>query len=124
MSNNAPGFAKHPNHTVEISKALGPVAVTINGQEIARTGEALTLAEANYPIAYYLPKDTFPDDMLQPSDYTTYCPFKGTASYLHLVHEGKVCENAVWCYREPYEEALEIKDRLAIYPNVATVSPV
>jgi len=124
MSNAAPGFAKHPNHTIEISKVHGEIKVSIESSEIARTRSALCLTEANYPVAYYLPLNTLPIEMLRASDHSTYCPFKGTANYYHLVHNGEVHENSVWTYRDPYDEAVAIKDYIAIYPNVATVNPI
>lgn len=124
MSNPAPGFANHPNHTVDITPSGFRISVTINQETIGETNNALVLAEANYPTAYYLPLETLPVGTLQPSDHTTYCPFKGTANYYHLTHGGSTYENAVWCYRDPYDEVLTIKDHIAIYSNVAKITPI
>ncbi len=107
-----------------ITPAGGEVAVLIAGQEVARTGDAQLLAEAAYPAVYYLPAGTLPAAMLLESDHQTYCPFKGTASYHHLIHNGKTHENAVWSYSTPFDEALQIKDHIAIYANVAEVKAV
>jgi uncharacterized protein (DUF427 family) len=42
-------------------------------------------------------------------------PFTGSsASYYNLSNE-RTAENAVWSYERPYDEVLEIKDRLAFY---------
>lgn len=124
MNHPAPGFEKHPGHTMVISPAGVEIAISVAGQEIARTEDALLLAEASYPAVYYLPVNTLPADMLVESDHQTYCPFKGEASYCHLVFDGNTHENAVWSYRTPYDEALPIKDHIAIYANVAEVKPV
>ena len=123
-SNPAPGFSSHPNHSVEINKADGIVGITLGDELIAQTSDALILKENTYANAYYLPKSTLPESMLQPSDHTTYCPFKGEASYYHLSYNGQVYENAIWCYASPFDEALKIKDHIAIYPNIAKVATI
>ena len=50
------------------------------------------------------------------TDHHTRCPFKGEASYYGLSND-RTAENAVWSYERPYDEVLEIKDRLAFYPE-------
>lgn len=124
MANSAPGFAKHPNHTIEYSDINYKILVSIDKAAIGSTTSAILLKEANYPAAYYLPMDTLDSKYLRPSEHTTYCPFKGTAGYFHLVHNGKIFENAVWVYREPYDEAHKIKDLISIYSNVAAIIPM
>ena len=124
MNNQAPGFADHPDHTVKISPFQGTVAISINGTEVARTDKALLLAEASYPAVFYLPVDIMPEGLLIESDHRTWCPFKGHASYFHLSFDGEIRENAVWCYRDPFDEALAIKDRIAFFQNAVSVSPV
>lgn len=122
-SNPAPGFSNHPNHHIDIMKSNLNLEVIVNGERIAQTREALVLKEKSYADAYYLPKSSLPKNMLHPSNHTTYCPFKGNASYYTLIHNGQVYENAVWYYPAPYDEALMIKDYVAIYPDVAKVIP-
>ncbi len=122
-SNPAPGFANHPNHTVEIAAANGPINISIDDEVIAATNHALVLKQNGYGDAFYIPKSALGESMLQTSDHSTHCPFKGDASYYHLVHKGKVHENAVWSYKTPFDEAMKIKEHIAIYPNVAKVGP-
>ncbi len=121
--NAAPGFASHPNHTVEIQPYDGDIKIEIDGDVIAKIRGALVLQESKYAPAYYLPKSAMPESMLEASNHSTYCPFKGDASYYHLIHNGKRHENAVWSYKKPFDEAIAIKDYIAIYPNVAKVEP-
>ncbi len=122
MSNSGPGFTSHPDHTITITPLEKSVFVSIDGVKVAETKGALLLKESQHPDAFYLPKNSLPSEMLIESDHITNCPFKGKASYYHLVHGGKTHENAVWSYRNPYDEALSIKGYIAIYPNVAQVT--
>jgi hypothetical protein len=45
----------------------------------------------------------------------THCPFKGNASYWSLAVGGKVAENAVWSYEDPYRDAEPIRGYLSFY---------
>lgn len=115
-SNSGPGYKKHPEHRVEIERANERVRVTFNGEVIADTTDAIRLREANYPPAYYVPRRDVKMDRLVRTEYHTYCPFKGDASYFTL-SSGRTAENAVWSYEKPYDEVIDIKDRVAFYPD-------
>jgi uncharacterized protein (DUF427 family) len=53
-------------------------------------------------------------DRLTKTKLSTYCPFKGHASYFSFVGGA---ENAVWSYEQPYDEVLPIAEHLAFYPD-------
>jgi uncharacterized protein (DUF427 family) len=54
-------------------------------------------------------------DLLEESDHTTHCPFKGDASYWSVKVMDKVAENAVWSYPEPVESAPPVAGYQAFY---------
>jgi uncharacterized protein (DUF427 family) len=56
-------------------------------------------------------------DRLVKTEHSTYCPYKGDASYYSLSAGGDTVENAVWSYETPYDEVMEIKEHLAFYPK-------
>ena len=121
MSNPAPGFIERPDHKISIKPVGGSVSVQIDGHTLGSTDQAKLLTEANYSPVYYLPKEAIPPGMLEPSEHTTYCPFKGTAHYFDLKTKNSSFSNAVWYYPEPYDEALPIKNLIAFYPNIVQV---
>ena len=90
------------------------VRVTVSGEVIAETKDALELKEGDYPVVYYVPRKDVKMDRLVRTSHQTYCPFKGQASYYSL-KDG--AQNAVWSYEQPYEEMSVIKERLAFYPD-------
>jgi uncharacterized protein (DUF427 family) len=109
----------HPvDHRVEIETNPHRLRVIHRGITIADTTQGLTLKETGHADVFYFPRDHVNMSRLERSDHTTHCPYKGTASYFHLLTEedGKV-ENAVWSYEEPYESAAAIKGYLAFYPT-------
>jgi uncharacterized protein (DUF427 family) len=124
MTNQAPGFEKHPGYHVTIEPCTHDIAVVVNGKEVGRTNKALVLKEQDYPDVYYFPIDVFPAGTIEKSDHSSYCPFKGDASYFHFTFDGKTNDNAIWSYQNPFDEALPIKDLVSIYSKVASIKKV
>lgn len=106
-----------PDHPIEIEPTTARVRVLVGGRVIADTQDALTLREANYPPVQYIPLADVDTSLLEPSDATSYCPYKGEASYYSVPVGGERAVNAVWEYRSPYAPVAEIKDRVAFYPD-------
>ena len=115
--NPAPGYKKHPEHRIETKPAGGRVRVTFNGEVIADSREAVRMNEGDYAAVYYLPRKDVKMERLMRTTHTTYCPFKGHASYYSLSSGGQTAENAVWSYETPYDETGVIKELLAFYPD-------
>lgn len=108
-------------HPITITAHPDRVTVTSGDARIAETTEALALAEADYPVVRYVPRGDVDMSLLRRSDHTTYCPFKGDASYYDVVVGDRVLENVVWTYEQPHEAVAEIKDRLAFYTDRLSV---
>jgi uncharacterized protein (DUF427 family) len=113
-ANSGPGYKKHPDHRITTKPAGVRVQVTFNGEVIADTRDAVEMKEGDYPVVYYLPRKDVKMDRLARTTHTTYCPFKGQASYFSLTNGP---ENAVWSYEQPYDEMSVIRERLAFYPD-------
>jgi uncharacterized protein (DUF427 family) len=113
-ANSGPGYRKHPEYRIEAKPAGVRVRVTLDGEVIADTRDAVEMKEGDYPVVYYVPRKDVKMDRLIRSSHRTYCPFKGQAAYFSLV-DGP--ENAVWSYEQPYDEMLAIKEQLAFYPD-------
>ena len=113
-ANSAPGYKQRPEHRITTTPAGVRVQVKVAGEVIADTRDALEMKEGDYPAVYYVPRKDVKMDRLTRTSHTTYCPFKGHASYYSLANGP---ENAVWSYEQPYDEMLAIKERLAFYPD-------
>ncbi len=92
------------------------MTVTLGGRVVADSMQALTLREASYPAAQYLPLADVDPTVLEASELTTHCPYKGDASYYSLrVGDG-------WRSRRcgPIRSRMTrspIKDHVAFYPD-------
>jgi uncharacterized protein (DUF427 family) len=72
---------------------------------------------AAYPAVQYIPREDVDMTLLEPTDHSTYCPYKGDCSYYSIPLGGERSVNAVWSYEAPYAAVATIKDYLAFYPN-------
>ena len=70
----------------------------------------------------YFPPQSVRREFLRPSEHTTTCPWKGTASYYHVEVNGQRNANAAWYYAQPKEAAAQIKDHVAFWKGVQVES--
>lgn len=89
------------------------VRAICKGQVIAESDDTVVV-EGNH----YFARSDVRDDVLQDSATTSYCGWKGTANYHHVVVDGVVHEDSAWYYREPKPEAAQIRDRIAFWKHV------
>ncbi len=93
------------------------VRVELGGQVIADTTAALRVCETSSPPAYYLPPADIVPGCLEPSDRTTFCEWKGVATYWTVFAGGRRAKDAAWSYRAPDPGYETIKDYVAFYPR-------
>ena len=106
-----------PGHPISIEANPSRVVVTVGGQVIADTRKALTLREASYPAVQYIPRQDVDMNALSRSERTTFCPYKGEASYYSIPAGGGRSIDAVWSYEDPFEAMTQIKGHVAFYPD-------
>jgi len=66
----------------------------------------------------YFPLGSVDDRLLERSDTTTVCPWKGTATYYDLVVDGERNRDAVWTYENPKPAAEMVTGRVAFWHGV------
>ena len=106
-----------PDHPISVERNPGRVVVTVAGRVVADTRDALTLREASYAPVQYIPRGDVDMTLLARTDHSTYCPYKGDASYFSIPSGGDRSTNAVWTYEAPYAAVAVIKDHVAFYPD-------
>jgi uncharacterized protein (DUF427 family) len=67
---------------------------------------------------HYFPPESVKREYLVPSETTSVCPWKGVATYFHLEVDGEIQSDAAFCYAEPKEAAMRIKDHVAFWKGV------
>ena len=106
-----------PDHPITIERNPVRVVVSVAGRVIADTRDALTLRESTYPAVQYIPVKDVDMSLLEPTDHSTYCPYKGDCVYYSIPLGGDKSVNALWTYEVPFAAVAEIKDHFAFYPD-------
>jgi uncharacterized protein (DUF427 family) len=86
---------------------------TWHGATLAKSDDTVVV-EGNH----YFPPDSTKPEHFRESQTHTMCPWKGTASYYHVVVDGEANKDAAWYYPDPKEAAANIKGRIAFWKGV------
>lgn len=84
-----------------------------NGTVVAES-EQTVVVEGNH----YFPPESVRTDLLSPTTRTSWCFWKGKATYYTVVADGIADTNAAWQYRRPFPLARRIKDHIAFWGHV------
>jgi len=84
-----------------------------NGRVIAESDDTVYV-ERNH---YFRPEDV-KFEFLVESPHHTYCPWKGTAHYHHVVVDGVESTNGAWHYPETKPRADPLRGRFAFWKGV------
>lgn len=116
---------KEPNagHPISIEPTKARVQVRVNGELVADTTAALGLQEASLPLVQYIPFADVVQERLSRTETSTYCPFKGDASYYSVTTSaGDTVEDAIWTYEQPYPAVAAIAGHVAFYPSKSEIT--
>jgi uncharacterized protein (DUF427 family) len=109
------GHARDPYHRIDTYRTTRPVRVSVDGEAIAESTRAVALFESGLPARYYLPAEDVRMDLLEPSEKTSRCAYKGVASYWHLRMGDAPHEDLVWTYPEPHDDVRAIRRLLCFF---------
>ena len=104
---------------VELSPKL--VTVVLGGVEVCRTTRAWRVLETSHPPVWYLPRADWVVGALEPAGGSSYCEWKGVATYLDVVGRNDVAGDrraprAAWTYPDPTPAFACLQDAVAVYP--------
>ena len=88
-----------------------------NNHVIADTKEAFWVLETHHPPTYYLPLSSM-QVPLQKNNRSTYCEWKGQATYYDIENPskpGELIKNRIWSYDKPTKGFESIKGYLCFY---------
>jgi len=104
-----------PRHRLLFEDFPRRLRAVLGSETVVDTTRAKLLHESAHLPQVYVAREDVRDDLLEASDHTTHCPFKGDASYWSVKAGDRVAENAVWTYPEPLDEAAWLRDHVALY---------
>ncbi|WP_067699831.1 DUF427 domain-containing protein [Nocardia jejuensis] len=115
--NARPVLQPGADHPITVEPNPSRITVRVNGRVVADTRRAQTVREASYPPVHYIPLADVDQQLLERTETSTYCPYKGDASYYSIVVDGDRRADAIWSYESPYPAVAEIANHLAFYPS-------
>ena len=104
-----------PDYQVVIEGSPRRVRVMLNGETVADSSAMKIMHETRHLPVYYFPVDDVRMDLLEKTDHTTHCPYKGDASYWSVKIGDRVAENAMWSYEDPIDGAADLNGLVAFY---------
>ncbi len=93
------------------------IQVIFNGVTIADTHRAKRVLETSHPPVYYIPPEDIQLDYFISTSRSTYCEFKGNASYYTIKVGEKTVPNGAWYYRNPTPGYENMANYIALYPG-------
>lgn len=92
--------------------------VELGGETVAESSRALRVLEtAGAPTIYFPPEDVRSDLLEVVGDHSTFCEWKGTATYFDVVVGDERAARAAWTYRDPKAGYEQLRDYIAFYPG-------
>ncbi|HWE55445.1 MAG TPA: DUF427 domain-containing protein [Acidimicrobiales bacterium] len=114
---------RNPYHRVDVIATRRRLRVELLGLELVNTDDTVVVYETALEPLLYVAKDcVLPADVLEPSRTTTYCPYKGVASYWSARVGDREVVDVAWSYEDPLPECTGIRGLLAFYPDRARVT--
>jgi uncharacterized protein (DUF427 family) len=94
------------------------VRVELGGEVLADSLSALRVLETRHPPTVYVPSaDIRSEVLVMSSARSTWCEFKGAASYLDAVVGERRVAAVGWTYENPSPDYQSLRDHVAFYPG-------
>ena len=87
---------RNPYHRIDCLPTERRLTVRVGGVLVVDTTETVAVFETSLDPRLYVGRRHTRPDVLTPSPTTTYCPYKGAASYWNAVVGGQVVEDVAW----------------------------
>jgi uncharacterized protein (DUF427 family) len=109
------GWDGAPAHRLFFQPYPRRLRALIGDRVVLDTTRAQLLYESNLPPRVYIPIDDLDAALLERTETSTHCPFKGDASYWSIRVGDRLVEDAVWTYEQPIEAAAWLKGYACLY---------
>jgi len=94
-----------PAHKLVMTPFPRRVRAEVDGEVVLDSERGMLLHETAILPRLYVPLDDVRGELLEPSDTSTHCPFKGDASYWSVRVGARVVRDVFWGYESPNPEA-------------------
>ena len=101
-----------------LQPSIRAVRVLFAGQLVAESSRAYRVLETSHPPSWYIPRTDVRLPLLQPTAKTSFCEWKGVATYWTVRAGEHYAENSAWSYETPSLNFAAIESCFAFYAGV------
>jgi uncharacterized protein (TIGR02246 family) len=106
-------YPPNPYHRVDCRPTTRRLRVEIAGATLVDTDDTTIVFETGHAPRLYVDPALVRTDLLRPTATTSYCNYKGWATWWAAVVDGVVFEDVAWSYDDPPPESLPIRGHLS-----------
>jgi uncharacterized protein (DUF427 family) len=114
-------YPPNPYHRVDCRPTSRGLRVAVAGTTLVDTTETVIVFETALAPVLYVAPSVVRTDLLRRSDTTSYCNYKGDATYWSAIIDDTVVADVAWSYDDPLPETLPIKGYLSFDASRAEV---
>jgi uncharacterized protein (DUF427 family) len=114
-------YPPNPYHRVDCRPTKRRLRVEVAGTTLVDTDDTVIVFETALEPRLYVDPSHVRTDLLRQTDTSTYCNYKGVATYWSAVVGGATVEDVAWSYQDPPPESLPIKGFLSFDTTRADV---
>ena len=116
------GHPRDPHKRVEALPSSRHVEVAVGGVTVASSSRPVLLFETHLPTRFYFPREDVRLDLLEATDNTSVCPYKGRADGYWTWPGPPAIPNLAWSYSEPAPAVGAVRDRVAFYNELVDLT--
>lgn len=109
------GHPINPYHRIDCLRARRRLRVEVASEVLVDTLDVVALYETSRAPQLYVRREAIRMALLVPSSTTSYCPYKGRASYFSARIGEQTVQDVAWSYEDPTPESEPIRGLLGFY---------
>ncbi|BDX33090.1 hypothetical protein TUM20985_36370 [Mycobacterium antarcticum] len=106
-------YPPNPYHRVDCRPAKRRLRASVAGTVLVDTADTVVVFETSLAPRLYVDPGVVRTDLLRRSDSTSYCNYKGQATYWSMAVDGTVHDDIAWSYADTPPETLPIRGYLS-----------
>ena len=97
------------------------VEVFFGGVQIAKSQSSLRVLETSHPPTFYIPPDDIDAQFFSQTEASSFCEWKGVASYWDITVEKVTVERGSWAYLIPLRLSMNFAAIFLFIPHYSSV---
>lgn len=110
-------YPPNPYHRVDCRPTTRRLRVAVSGTTLVDTDDTTIVFETALEPRLYVAPALVRTECLQRSDTSSYCDYKGVATYWSALIDGETVPDVAWSYDDPPPESLPIKGYFSFDPD-------